>query len=125
MDALRFIIIDDSDSYREILRELVHEQPDWTVEDEAGDGATAVSLAEQLRPDVVLIDINIPIMRGIAATRRIKQLAPKTCVITMSAYDDEEFRRGSYSAGADYFFRKEDINADSLAATVTTICANL
>lgn len=102
-------------------RRLIEAQPGWFVVAEAGDGAAAVRLAAERAPDVALIDAVMPVMDGIEATRRIKTAAPRTRVIVLSGYPDEEFHRASLRAGADYYLRKEDLNTESLTHLIATL----
>lgn len=106
------------------MSQLVQDQPGWSVIGEAGDGAEAVQLALRLAPDVVFMDITLPVMNGIEATRQIKQALQHTHVLVFSAYDDEEFRQESRLAGADYFIRKEDLDADMLKQLIASLIAD-
>lgn len=121
MKPLAFLLADDSASYRHTLRQLIQSRPHWSVVAEAGDGAETVRLAAECAPDVVLMDIHMPVMNGIEATRRIKGAAPRTRVIAFSGYPDEEFHRASLQAGADHFLRKEDLSAESLARLIAAL----
>lgn len=114
MTALTYLLVDDSAYYRQILRQMVETHSNWTVVAEADDGAEAIRLASECLPDVVLMDVSMPRMNGIEATRHIKCTAPRTCVIAFSGYHDEEFQRASLRAGADRFLHKEDLDAKSL-----------
>jgi len=81
---------------------------------EAKNGLEAIELVKQHRPDVVLIDIVMPVMDGIEATRRIKEIAPQTKVIAITAYEDAEFPKQSIEAGADIFIKKEELDSETL-----------
>ncbi len=118
---LRSLIADDNATYRQILRQMIEAHPGWSVVAEAGDGAEAVRLATECSPEIVLVDVNMPVMDGIEATRRIKIVVPQTRVIAFSGYPDEEFRRASLQAGADYYLHKEDLNAESLTQLIATL----
>jgi DNA-binding NarL/FixJ family response regulator len=115
MQLLEFVIADDAQSYRRILRQIILSRPEWLVVGEAADGVEALRLVAAHHPDIVLLEVNMPELNGIEATRRIKQLAPETHVLVFSSYDEEEFRRESLLAGADYFLRKEELDADKLS----------
>ena len=112
MIIITFLIVDDTPSYRALLVGLVQQQPDWSVVGEASDGAEAVQMALRLEPDVVFMDITLPVISGIEATQQIKQALHNTRVLIFTAYDDEEFRQASQRAGADFFIRKEDLDVD-------------
>ena len=85
---------------REGIRELICQQQDMEVVGEAGDGEEAVQLVEQLKPNLVLMDIAMPKLNGIEATRRIKESHPFTSVLVLTAYDNEEFIFALVEAGA-------------------------
>lgn len=110
-----FLLVDDTSDYRQILRRIILSQPHWQIIGEADDGLQALELVTLLRPQIVCMDINIPYLSGIEATRRIKQLAPTTRVLIITGYDDEEFERESLAAGAECLLRKEDIDTQSLS----------
>lgn len=118
MKTLMFVIADDASLYREILRQMVQSQPAWVIVGEAADGQAALELVRQHTPDVVLLDVNMPVMNGIETTRQIKHTWPATTVFVFSGYDDEEFRHESLSAGAGAYLRKEDVDAEILARLV-------
>src|SRR5688500_6769238 len=87
-EHIRVLIVDDHEVVRAGTRGLLERQSDVDVVGEAGDGAEAVALALSARPDVVLMDVSMPGMNGIDATREIKRVAPRTAVLALSAYDD-------------------------------------
>lgn len=120
LDPLTFLLVDDSSRYRQIVRRIILSQPDWQIIGEAGDGLQALELVALLRPHIVCMDINIPYLNGIEATRRIKQLTPTTRVLVITGYDDEEFQRESLAAGAECLLRKEDIDAHRLIQQISS-----
>ena len=85
---------------REGIRELISRQQDMKVVGEAGDGEETIQLVEQLKPNLVLMDIAMPKLNGIEATRRIKESHPSTSVLVLTAYDNEEFIFALLEAGA-------------------------
>lgn len=88
MRTVTFLVVDDTASYRHILRQLVQSQPGWSVMAEADDGLKAIHLAAMLVPDVMLMDVSMPIMSGIEATQRTKQTLPGIRVIVFSGHHD-------------------------------------
>ena len=117
-DTLTFLVVDDYGAFRRILRQMVESHPHWSVLAEARDGQEAVQLAMACCPQVVLMDVVMPVMNGIEATRRIKQSLPETRVIMFSAHHEEEFQRKSLQAGADYFLWKEELDEACLERIV-------
>jgi signal transduction histidine kinase/CheY-like chemotaxis protein len=104
--ALRVIIADDHAIMRQGLASLLQNQPDIIVAAEATNGEQAVELAVKLRPDVVLMDVSMPLLNGVEATRRIKTEAPEVAVIGLSMHSSEEVRRRMIDAGArDYLIK--------------------
>ena len=97
MDLIRVILADDHAVVREGTRQLLEREDDITVVGEANNGNIAIELVESLQPDVVVMDVRMPDMGGVEATKTIKKLFPKVEVLVMSAYDDDEFVFGSIS----------------------------
>ncbi len=100
MKKVRILIADDHAFVREGTRRILEQEPDLEVVAEAGDGEEAVRLASELKPDVAIIDVAMPKLDGIEATRQIKALCPTVAVLVLSAYDDDQFIFGLLEAGA-------------------------
>jgi DNA-binding NarL/FixJ family response regulator len=95
------LLVDDQDLYRGAIRAHLDHAPGIAVVAEAVDGPSAVRLAVELRPEVVVMDLSLPGFDGIEATRRIKQAQPGIGVVALSGYaDDEDTRRETIEAGA-------------------------
>jgi DNA-binding NarL/FixJ family response regulator len=99
-DVIRVLVVDDHALHRDGIRQILGQQPDIQVAGEAESAELALVLVNQLHPSVVLMDIRLPGMNGIDATRRIRRDHPGTRVLVVSAYDDEEYIRGALEAGA-------------------------
>ena len=99
-DKIRILIADDHVVVREGTRQLMEHEPDLEVVAEAGDGEEAVRLVGEKKPDVVIMDINMPKLDGIEATKLIKERYPKTAVLVLSAYDDDQFVFSLIEGGA-------------------------
>ena len=97
---VRVLLAEDHALVRDGIRELLERQPDIDVVGEAADGEEAVRLAQQLQPDIVLMDITMPRLNGVEATRRIKQSWPHIAVLVLSAYDDDAYVFALFEAGA-------------------------
>ena len=107
MKEIRILLVDDVESVREGLRTILQLMDDFQIVGEAGNGLEAVQLAEQLEPDVVLMDLMMPEMDGFEATRRIKGRYPAIGVIVFSIHDDVMTQERACAAGADLFVEKE------------------
>jgi len=100
------LLADDHPLLRHSIRSVLDEEPDFQVVGEAGDGEEAVTLATKLRPDVAIIDIAMPNLNGIEATRQIKALLPGTAVLILTAYDDDQYVFALLEAGAAGYLMK-------------------
>ncbi|QEU95371.1 response regulator [Streptomyces kanamyceticus] len=116
MTAVRVVLADDQPLVRAGLRVLMADTPDIEVVGEAGTGAEAVRLAREVRPDVVVMDIRMPGMDGIEATRLIKEDPAGARVLVLTTFDDDEYVYGALRAGAGGFLVKDMALEDILAA---------
>src|SRR5689334_6413830 len=108
--AIRVLIVDDHALIRQALRHLLEGRPGIEVVGDAGNGRDAVDLTEQLQPDVVLMDAAMTGLNGIEATRQIRHRQPKTKVLILSGYMEDEQISGALKAGASgYVVKKSDI----------------
>ena len=105
-NKIRILIADDHAVVREGTRRILEQEPDLEVVGEAGDGEEAVELATSLKPDVAIVEVFIPKMDGIEATRRIKATCPSINVLILSAYDDDQFIFSLLEAGAARYLLK-------------------
>lgn len=115
-NELRILIADDHAITRTGLRELLSTRPGWTVCAEAATGREAVALAEQHRPDIAVMDIAMPELNGLEATRRIRKLFPSTEVLVLSLHYSDELVREVVDAGARAYVLKSDASKDLLRA---------
>ncbi|MFF3115222.1 response regulator [Kitasatospora sp. NPDC057904] len=113
---IRVLIADDQTLLRGSLSLLLDSQPDMTAVGEAADGHEAVELAARERPDVVLMDIRMPGLDGLGATRRIVPAHPETKVLVLTTFDLDEYVYGALRAGASGFLLKDTPPADLVAA---------
>jgi len=100
MGKIKILLAEDHVVVREGTRELVQHEPDMEVVGEASDGEEAIELATKLRPDVVVMDIAMPKLNGIEATKRIKALNPATVVLILTAYENDQYIFALLEAGA-------------------------
>ncbi len=113
---MRVLIADDHGIVRSGLRLLLERQPDIQVIAEAADGAAAREIAVRERPDLAIIDVNMPKLTGLQATREIKQQAPEVAVLILSMHDDERYLFEALKAGASGYVLKAQADTDLLAA---------
>jgi len=106
-DKIRIIIADDHNVVREGTRELLQKASDLEVVGEAGDGEEAVNLVKQLKPDVAIMDIAMPRLNGIEATKQIKVISPSTAVLILTAYDYDQYIFALLEAGAAGYLLKD------------------
>lgn len=120
---LRILIADDHEIVRKGVRDVVEAHPGWEVCGEASDGQTALEIALRERPDIAILDVGLPILNGVALTRRLKQDCPKTNVLLFTMHDDEETVSGGLAAGARGYVLKTD-SERYLEAGISALGAN-
>ncbi len=116
-ENISLLITDDHAIVRQGIRVFLELQPDFTVLGEADSGEAAVRLAAELVPDVVLMDLVMPGMGGVEATRKVKQVSPHSQVIVLTSYHEDEFIFPALRAGAISYVLK-DVSPEELAETV-------
>ena len=114
--AIRILLADDHTVMRDGLRALLERQPDMAVVAEAADGRECVRLAEEQAPDVVIMDIGMPNMNGIEATRRITSEHPRVAVVILSMHQDESYVLRALKAGAKGYLLKDSLRAEVIEA---------
>src|SRR2546429_5961798 len=110
------LIVDDHPAVRAGIRNLISSRSGWRICGEAADGAQAVSLAMELRPSAVVMDISMPRMDGLEATRRIREQLPGAEVLIVSQHDSDRVVQEAKKAGARGFVVKSHLSADLLPA---------
>ncbi|HSD82746.1 MAG TPA: response regulator transcription factor, partial [Anaerolineae bacterium] len=107
MERIRIIIADDHPVVRDGLRGMLSSQPDFEIVGEASTGAQAVALATQWRPDVVLMDLRMPGLDGVSATRQIRSQLPEVTVLVLTTYDSDSDILHALEAGATGYLLKD------------------
>lgn len=113
---LRVLLVEDHVTVRQGLKLLIEEQPDMEVVGEAGDGAAAMAQVADLEPDIVIMDIAMPGMNGLVATRGIKERAPTIAVVALTRYNDDAYLQELLRAGASGYVLKQSPSAELLHA---------
>src|ERR1700733_2400421 len=113
---IRVLLADDHAMVRKGFRLILEAQPDMEIAGEAGNGRDAVELAEKLHPDVVVMDVAMPELNGIEATRRLAASSPHTRVLALSMHKDSVYVREILRAGARGYLLKDSIDTDLISA---------
>ena len=116
MSNLRILVADDHDIIRRGLKSLLCSRPGWMVCAEAATGREAIALAEQHRPDIVVMDISMPDLNGLEAARKIRKLLPRSEVVILSLHYSDQLVREIVDAGARAYIMKSDADRDLLIA---------
>jgi two-component system, NarL family, response regulator NreC len=120
MADMRILIGDDHTLVRQGLRKILEEQPDWEVVAQASDGREAVRLALAVQPDVAILDIGMPLLNGIDATRQIVRRLPAIAVLILSMHSEEAYITQALKAGARGYLLKDSVEEDLLKAIRST-----
>jgi DNA-binding NarL/FixJ family response regulator len=113
---LRILIVDDHAVVRRGLHALLRTQAGWEVVGEAANGPDAVKKVNQIKPDVVVMDITMPVMNGLDATRLIMETTPQTKVLIFTMHDSEELVQSAVEVGARGYVLKSNGSSDLIAA---------
>ncbi|HVH58931.1 MAG TPA: response regulator transcription factor [Candidatus Sulfotelmatobacter sp.] len=116
MPPLRILVADDHQVVRMGLRALLESKTGWRVCAEAANGREAVEKANGFRPDVAVLDIGMPLLNGVEATRQIRKVSPETEVLILTMHDSEQMIQGVLDAGARGYILKDDADRNLLAA---------
>ena len=122
MSKIKVIIADDHELFREGTRNLIEQEKDLEVVGEASDGEEAIELATKLFPHVALMDIAMPKVNGIEATRQIKACQPSTAVLILTAYDNDQYILAMLEAGAAGYLLK-NVSGKELVNSIRAVCA--
>ncbi|MHB1419238.1 MAG: response regulator [Bacillota bacterium] len=120
MDAWKLLVVDDHPLIREGLCKILNLEPEFQIVGEATNGEEAVRLAFEALPDVILMDINLPVKNGIDACREITDALPQIRVIVLTVYDDERYVSEVFKAGASGYLLK-DVEPDRLIEAIKTV----
>jgi DNA-binding NarL/FixJ family response regulator len=116
LSSIRILIADDFKAWRRQVRLLLQVRPEWHAIVEAADGSEAIQKAEDLKPDLILLDIGLPKLNGIEAARRIRQHSPGSKTIFLSQNNDRNIVQAAFSAGAQGYVYKTDAQSELLPA---------
>jgi len=122
MNKITVVIADDHELFREGTRNLIDKEKDIEIIGEVGDGKEAVELVNRLRPNIVLMDIAMPVINGIEATKQIKASQPSTAVIILTAYDNDQYIVALLEAGAAGYLLK-NVSGEELVTAIRSVFA--
>jgi two-component system, NarL family, response regulator LiaR len=117
---ITILLVEDHVIVRESIRQSLERKPNFRVVGEASDGEEAVKMAQKLKPDVIIMDISMPKLNGIDATKQIKAVQPSSAILVLSAYDYEQYIFPLLAAGAAGYLLK-DVNSRELAEAIETV----
>ena len=116
MSALRLLVADDHDVVRAGMKSLLEEEPGWVVVAEAGNGREAIERAEELRPDVAVLDVTMPELNGLEAARQIRKSCPETEILILTVHETEIVAQQVLETGAKGYILKSDAGKELVAA---------
>jgi two-component system response regulator NreC len=119
MNLIRILLADDHAVVRQGFRAILAQQPDMQIVGEAGNGRDALTLAQETSPDVIVMDVAMPELNGIEATRRLSTALPSTRVLALSMHKDSVYVREMLKAGAKGYLLKDSVEHDLLEAVRT------
>jgi len=119
MDRLRIMLAEDHLTVREGIKLLINSQPDMEVVGEVGDGGAAVREAQKLLPDIVVMDISMPEVNGLKATKRLKQVSPDIKVLTLTRHTDDAYLQQLIESGASGYVLKQSAPTELIRAIRT------
>jgi DNA-binding NarL/FixJ family response regulator len=119
VEVYRIVIADDHVMFRQGMKALIDEKPDLQVVGEAGDGFELLKLLDSLKPDMVILDISMPGLRGIEITREIKKKYPRLIILVLTMHKNKEYLYHALSAGAKGYVLKEDSDVELFLAIDT------
>ncbi|WP_373528560.1 response regulator [Nostoc sp.] len=117
---IKVLLVDDQSLIRQGLRALLELEPDLEIVGEAENGEQAINLVAEFKPDVILLDIRMPIMDGVAATREIQKRFPKTKILVLTTFDDDEYVSAALQNGAMGYLLK-DTPSEELAVAIRAV----
>ena len=120
MNSIRILLVEDHTLVRETIADFLGREPDLAVVGQAGDGEEGVRLAKKLKPDVVIIDVSMPKLNGIEATKKIKESRPRTTVLALSAYDYDQYIFALLDAGCAGYLLK-DVSGQELVGAIRAV----
>jgi DNA-binding NarL/FixJ family response regulator len=121
--TVRLLLVDDSPAIRRGLRSIIEEQTDWKVCGEAGNGKVALNLVQELHPDVILLDLSMPVMNGLDAARQIKMVAPQTYILLFTLHDCPQLVEDARKVGINRVLSKSGESGSAVVSIIRSLLA--
>jgi DNA-binding NarL/FixJ family response regulator len=119
--AIRVLVVDDFEGWHDFVTSILEDVPELHVVCKVSDGSQAVQKAEELKPDLIVLDISLPKLNGIEAARQIRQLSPTSKIVFLSQNNDQEVVRGALGIGALGYVHKIDARGELLPAVYAVL----
>lgn len=116
MNRIRILIVDDHEIFRRGLRSLLESRPEFQILGEAADGMQAIEKAKELKPELIVMDVSMPQLDGLQATRLIRKQLPSTKILILSQHDTSHMLSAAFEAGANGYVTKSQVSRCLLAA---------
>ena len=116
MAKLQIVIADDHTLFRQGLRKILEEKPEWTIVAEAGDGREAIRQVAEMQPDIVILDLSMQLLNGMEAARQIARRSPQTRVLILSMHSEDAYVAQALRAGASGYLLKDSAAQDLITA---------
>ena len=117
----KILIVDDSSMMRRALRRWIEQNPNWKVCAEAANGAVAIEKVKELLPDLVILDLSMPVMNGLEAARHIKEIAPTTPMVMFTMYVSDALTKDAQAAGIQCVVSKTESVANQLITSISSL----
>ena len=121
MPTTRILVVDDNDAFRQRVKAFFAPEADMEVVAETSDGEEAITKAQELKPDVVLMDVRMPGFNGVSATRKLREEVPEVKVIMLSVFDLPEYREAAMVSGASGYVVKKSM-IEALLPEIRRVC---
>lgn len=118
---MHILLADDYEPWRKRVREILQSRPEWQIVCEVGDGSQAVKKTEELVPDVVLLDIRMPVLNGIEAAQQIRQKSADCRILFLTQNNDEEIRAAALETGAEGYVLKSEAGSELIPAIAAAL----
>ena len=119
--TVRLLLVDDIPAIRRGLRSIIEKQTNWQICGEAGNGKVAIELVQELRPDVIVLDLSMPVMNGFDAAKQIKIIAPQTCILLFTLHDSPQLVEDARKIGINYVLSKSGESGSAVISAIRSL----